>query len=470
LSDMPVPFAQAEYKGIALIDAASGRHLTYHELSGAVTARAAALGRERSLVFLFTRNTIDAVLWFLGARAASHPVALLDADLDDVLASALIERYRPHVVLGRPVTNKAYTKHADGGYRLPGRELPLHPRLGVLLSTSGSTGSPKFVRLSASNVESNASAIAESLGLTRAERAFAHLPLHYSYGMSILTSHLAAGASVVISDASVIEPRFWDQFRQFEATSLAGVPYTYQMLDRIGFLDMSLPSLTSMTQAGGKLSSRYVKKFHAALQRRGGSFFVMYGQTEASPRITCLPADDLPARPGSVGRPLAGGSLTIEGGTGQFLGSGVDGEIVYRGTNVMMGYAEQPEDLSLGDIQGNVLRTGDIGHVDEDGFLYITGRSKRIGKVFGLRVNLDDVEQMVVGIGQVAVVGAEDRLHVHHEHDDEGNALAARKRLSTLLRVPVQAITFHRLDAIPVLANGKPDYKALEARVAEGLK
>ncbi len=467
---MPAPSAQAEDSGIALVDAASGRQLTYQELSGAVAARAAALGRERSLVFLFTRNTIDDVLWFMGARAASHPVALLDAELNDDLAFQLIERYRPHLVLGRRVTNEAYIKNADGGYRLPGRELPLHPDLSVLLSTSGSTGSPKFVRLSASNVENNASAIAESLGLTRAQRAFAYLPLHYSYGMSILTSHLAAGASVVISDASVIEPRFWEQFRKSEATSLAGVPYTYQMLDRIGFLDMSLPSLTSMTQAGGKLSSRYVAKFHEALQRRGASFFVMYGQTEASPRITCLTADDLHAHPGSVGRPLAGGSLTIEGDPGQSLGSGVDGEIVYRGANVMMGYAEQPADLSLGDVQGDALRTGDIGHVDDDGFLYITGRSKRIGKVFGLRVNLDDVEQMVVGIGRVAIVGSEDKLHVHHEHDDEGDVLVARKRLSTLLKVPVQAIKFHRLDSIPVLTNGKPHYKVLEARVAEGVR
>ena len=144
------------------------------------------------------------------------------------------------------------------------------------------------------------------------------------------------------------------------------------MLDRIGFLGMSLPKLSSMTQAGGKLSSHYIAKFHEALKQRGGSFFVMYGQTEASPRISCLQPDDLPARPGSVGRPLPGGSLTVEDDAGQFPGIGVSGEIVYRGPNVMMGYAEHPEDLALGDIQGDALRTGDIGHVDEDGFLYIS--------------------------------------------------------------------------------------------------
>ena len=166
------------------MDAASGRYLTYRELSGRVAARAAALGRARVLVFLFTRNTLDAVLWFLGARAASHPVALLDAGLSDDLAASLIERYRPQVVLGRRVGNAAYTERANGEYRLQGRELPLHPELGVLLSTSGSAGSPKVERLSAANVESNAVAISESLSLTRIERAFAYLPLRYSYGMS----------------------------------------------------------------------------------------------------------------------------------------------------------------------------------------------------------------------------------------------------------------------------------------------
>jgi acyl-CoA synthetase (AMP-forming)/AMP-acid ligase II len=460
-------FARGERGATAVVEAGSGVSLTYADLDREVHGIGEEFPGSPALVFHFAANSLESAVTFLAARTAGHAVALLDPALKPEFVERLVSLYEPEHISGLPAAElDGYTATAQGHWRrsTPSRSV-VHPDLAVLLSTSGSTGSPKFVRLSAGAVEHNARAIARSLDLAADDRAFATLPLHYSYGMSVLTSHLTAGATVVLSDASVIEPRFWEQFATYGATFLAGVPYTYQMLDRIGFLDRDLPTLRSMTQAGGRLPDRLVAKFSEALAQRGVRFYVMYGQTEAAPRMSCLPPEETRKRIGSVGLPLEGGSFTIESDDGNPLGAGADGEVVYRGPNVMMGYADSPEDLALGDVSEGVLRTGDLGHLDEDGFLSITGRSKRIGKVFGVRVSLDEVEGLVTGLGAVAVVGVNDKLSIFHERGEDDAVLAARKQLALNLKVPVQALAFRRADPLPVLPSGKPDYQRLSAQL-----
>lgn len=456
-------FARGASDATALVDSAGGTSLSYADLDAATDRVGELLGGGKSLVFHFAANSLESAITFLGARTAGHAVALLDPALKLALAARLISLYKPHHVTGRDPLDDAYTQVGPVHWQRsrPSRAI-VHPDLAVLLSTSGSTGSPKFVRLSEPAVEHNAAAVARSLDLDGSDRAFAALPLHYSYGMSILTSHLNAGATVVVSDASVVEQRFFEEFSDHAATSLAGVPYTYAMLDRLAFLDRELPSLRSMTQAGGRLSEQLITKFHDRLAERGVRFFVMYGQTEAGPRMSCLPPECIEQKLGSVGRPLQDGSFLIESGDGVPLETGERGEVVYRGPNVMMGYATAPEDLALGDVQQGLLRTGDLGYLDHDGFLYITGRSKRIGKVFGVRVSLDEVEKLVTGLGAVAVTAGSDRLHVHHEQGDSGLVRTARKQLALDLKVPPQALDFRHTDPLPVLASGKTDYKLLE--------
>ena len=461
------PFARGSNEATALVEAGTGCSVTYADLDREVRRVGRSFPGFPSLVFHFAANSLESVVTFLACRSGGHAVALLDPALKPELVERLVSLYGPDHITGLPTFDVCgYSKVGPGHW---GRDAPsgsaVHPDLAVLLSTSGSTGSPKFVRLSASAVEHNASSIARSLDLTPADRAFATLPIHYSYGMSVVTSHLTAGATVVISDASVIEPRFWEQFNSHEATSLAGVPYTYQMLDRTGFLDRELPTLRSITQAGGRLPDRLVRKFHEALSGRGVRFYVMYGQTEASPRMSCLQPGDLPKKLGSVGKPLQGGSFMIASGDGTPLEAGVVGEVLYRGPNVMMGYATGREDLTRGEDTGGVLDTGDLGHLDQDGFLHITGRSKRIGKVFGVRLSLDEVEGMVTGLGAVAVIGANDRLSIFHERGEEPDVLSMRKRLALNLKVPAQTLVFHRVDLLPVLPSGKPDYQRLLTHV-----
>lgn len=448
----------------AVIDADGRRGLTHRQLAAAVAERGSLHG-DRGLVFLFADTTAEAVVEYVAALTHGAPVALLDPSLRIEQASALVERYRPGVVINAP------GGCAIGGYRaVDGRTLVLdaperpHPDLALLLTTSGSTGSPKFVRLSRANLEANTRSIIASLGITAADRAITTLPLHYSFGASVVTTHLAAGGGVVVTGSSLLEAPFWETVRRHRPTSLSGVPYTFHMLRRLGFASLELPSVRALTQAGGKLDAAVVTHFHEVMTARGGGFFVMYGQTEAAPRMTCLPTEALPAKLGSAGLPLAGGRIEVCGPDGTPLPAGTSGDIVYRGPNVMMGYAEGPDDLRRGDVHGDRLETGDVGYLDGDGYLFVTGRTKRIGKVYGTRISLDEVEQMLQGHGPVAVVAGPDTLVVHCERTGEDGFAERRRQLAHELRVPVSAIRFRTADPLPRTPNGKIDYRTLEAR------
>ena len=463
----------------ALVDAAGGSTWSYGRLGSAVRQVAGRLDRPaRSLIFCLCRNDPATVIGYLAAVEAGHAVMLLDSALRADVLAELLARYSPEIVLASRGTGERDAAIVDGGYRplevglggsswalsdSPGGQL--HPDLGVLLPTSGTTGSPKFVRLSNRAVGSNASSIATALAIVAGDRAVSSLPLHYSYGLSVLNSHLASGACVVLTERGPLEQPFWDVVREQRCTSFAGVPYSYQLLERIGFDRFGLPDLKTMTQAGGKLDDARVERFHRLMALRGGRFFVMYGQTEATARIAVLPSDFLPRKLGSAGRAIPGGRLEIEVGGVTADRAGATGEIVYTGPNVMMGYATGRADLEHGDELGGRLHTGDLGYLDEDGCLYISGRTKRISKVSGYRIDLDDVEARLATGGPAAVVGTDEMIVAFCEYGDDDSLGRLRMELSRTLSLHYQVIQLRRVSALPRLPSGKVDYAALEALV-----
>jgi acyl-CoA synthetase (AMP-forming)/AMP-acid ligase II len=397
-------------------------------------------------VFCGMRNDLASVVRYLGALHARTPVALLDADLPPGVLTGLIRRFRPTALFGF-----SHAVEGNGAANQRGRrEAPdPHPDLAVLLATSGSTGNPRLVRLSRRAVLANAHAIVEALGIGPGDVAPTSLPLHYSYGLSVLNSHLAAGATVVLTDAGLLERSFWTCLDAHGCTSLAAVPYQYEMLRRLRFDPAEHPKLTTLTQAGGRLREELVEEFAAKAER----FFVMYGQTEATARIAVLPPERLADKPGSAGRAVPGGRLTVE-----------EGEVVYHGPNVMMGYAETAADLAHGDDLGGVLRTGDLGRLDDEGFLYLTGRLKRIAKIFGVRVSLDDVERLLRDCGPIAATSGDDRVTVWAEGLDRDGCARLARRLGTELRLHWSGFDVRAVDRLPLLTTGKIDYRALESR------
>lgn len=338
-----VPFARdlSRHGDRLALVAPDGTPITYRELADRVAAMGQRLGPERRLVLVAASNDVEPLVTYLAALSAGHPV-LLTAD---ERVESLIAAYDPDVVLhtGRLRERRTGTAHE------------LHPELALLLSTSGSTGSPKLVRLSAENLQSNAAAIAGYLGIRDADRAVTSLPLHYCYGLSVVNSNLLRGAGLLLTGDSVVDESFWTRVREWRATSLHGVPYTFDLLDAIGFERMDLPSLRYVTQAGGRLAPDRVRAYANLADRRGWRLFVMYGQTEATARMAYLPPELAASQPAAVGVPIEGGSFEL-----------ADGELIYRGPNVMLGYAEHPADLALGRTV-DALATGDLARRTPDG-------------------------------------------------------------------------------------------------------
>jgi acyl-CoA synthetase (AMP-forming)/AMP-acid ligase II len=421
------------------------------------------------LAFLFADQSLESVARFLALLEAGIPVLPLDPRLEPAMVSDLVGRYRPDLVLTPEGSASAINdvlpegSVADGIWRSRDPEdLQIHPGLAVLLSTSGSTGSPKLVRLTRQNIQSNARAIAKSLDLRPSDRGMTSLPIHYSFGMSVITSHLMAGSSVFVTGRSVLEREFWPELDDFGVTHLAGVPQTYAMLKRLRFEQKGLASLRALLQAGGRLAPELVAEFHTDSASKGREFFVMYGQTEASPRMACLPPDRLPEKLGSAGVPLEGGSFTIVDEQGSTRPIGERGEIVYMGPNVMVGYAQTRDDLAHGDQLGGVLHTGDLGYLDDEGFLYITGRTKRIAKVAGVRVSLDEIEARLSALGPVAATAAgDDGVMIFTTNADAALVEQARRQLARDLAAPFSLLTFRIIEDLPHLPSGKVDYAGL---------
>jgi acyl-CoA synthetase (AMP-forming)/AMP-acid ligase II len=451
----------------ALIDAATGSVITHGGLRELGDRFVGEVG-PRGLAFVFAETTAAALANYQAACAAGHVVALLDAALAPDLADALVRRYEPDIIMAASdhLVPAGYRLRLPGVWRHTRRGPALHSDLAVLLTTSGSTGSPKFVRLSYSNVEANTTAIVASLGLTAADRAITSLPLFYSYGMSVVNSHLAVGGSIVVMTASVIEPRFWEAVREHEVTFLNGVPTTFAMLARVGLQERAGPSVRALTQAGGRLSDDLVERFAEVMAARDGELFVMYGQTEASPRISCRPVLSTRDRAGSVGRALDGGRLAILGEDGHEVVAGTVGEVVYTGPNVMLGYAKSPTDLACGDTHGGTLATGDLGFLDSDGYLYLRGRTKRITKIAGMRVSLDELERHAAGPGPVAAIAAGDEGAVLFcEWPPDADLIGPQRALLRHLRLPPRSVVLRHVAALPKLANGKVDYLTLRSLV-----
>jgi long-chain acyl-CoA synthetase len=454
-------FSKIEHppEGLAVLEPSTGRQKTYGELR--LDVAQAFMPEQRSLVMLLAQNRYECLVTYVAALQSGNPLLLVDATLNPELLAQLIATYRPAYIYASasgPAID-GYTLKESGPLAVWEREntqsFAVHDSLALLLNTSGSTGSPKLVRLSRENLQANAASIASYLNLSAAERPITSLPMSYSYGLSVINSHLYAGATLVLTDHGVLRREFWDVIDQCSCTSLAGVPYSYQMLLQTGLLKKRGPTLRTLTQAGGGLAENHVRQMHELATERGLKFFVMYGQTEATARISYVPFEKLDGKIGSIGIAIPNGSLDVESETG---------ELVYRGPNVMLGYAECIADLAKGDELGGVLKTGDLARRDKDGFFYITGRLKRFLKLFGKRFNLDEVEQIVQRrfAFPVACFGRDDLLMVAIESGEE-NVPAVTTMLRETFSLPKDVIQVQAVATLPRTARGKMDYQSLLA-------
>lgn len=433
---------------------------------------AAAVG-ERCLTMILCTNTPGSVLGYTAFLNHRIVPILIAADLDAVLREHLLQQYQPDWIWAPESSDVAGERvYSMWGYVLiktPWCHVnPLHEELALLLTTSGSTGSPKLVRQSYANILANTASIVEYLHLDATERPITTLPMNYTYGLSILNSHLYVGAAIILTESSILQKEFWQAFRTNGATSFGGVPYTYEMLDKLRFLRMDLPTLRTMTQAGGKLSVELHKKFAEYAQSTGREFVVMYGQTEATARMAYLPPEKAVEKCGSMGIAIPGGRFRLIDVNGDVISEpDVTGELVYEGDNVTLGYAECGADLSHGDERHGVLVTGDMARMDSDGYFYVVGRKKRFLKMFGSRVNLDETERLIRSAFPTldcACGGLDDKMYVFLT--DQTQKDCVQKYLGETLRLHHSAFHFVVLDQIPRNEAGKILHSVLKSYYA----
>ncbi|OEU71269.1 MAG: AMP-dependent synthetase [Desulfovibrio sp. S3730MH75] len=423
----------------------------------------------RSLVFAVCRNSFESVAGYLGFMRAKAVPVLINDKINNTFFANLLEAYKPeYVYLPKDKSGlnvNSIAAYSYGNYTLlkTGYDIDytLHGDLALLLTTSGSTGSPKLVRQSYKNINSNAESITQYLGITSADRPITTMPMSYSYGLSIINSHLLAGASTIFTDSTLMDRRFWEEIRNNNATTFGGVPYIYEMLKKLRFERMNLPSLKYITQAGGKLSLELSAEFADICEDKGIKFFVMYGQTEATARMSYLPWEYARTKAGSMGISIPGGSFWLEDENGKVIEkSDTIGELVYKGDNVTLGYAESCLDMCKGDENRGILRTGDLAKRDADGFHYITGRKKRFLKMFGNRVNLDEIEQLIKAAGYDRVcAGTDDNLKIYVTEMDDKDRI--RSYIAERTGINHVGFTVVYVDKIPRNETGKVLYSAL---------
>ena len=460
---------------VALVE--GERSCTYRELDEISSGIASAAGDAR-LAFLLCENHIEAIAGYLAFVNNGIVPMLLDAEIDGALLCNLMELYRPELIWkpeSRDVDLAGASRLLEcGSYALFDRGVAdpyeLNPGLTLLMSTSGSTGTSKLVRLSQDNIVSNTEAIIEYLGITSEDRAITSLPMSYVYGLSVIQTHLAAGATLVLTDSACYEGRFWKLFDKERCTSFAGVPFMYEMLDKLRFAKKVPPAtLKTMTQAGGHLSVALQEKFARWAKEYGIDFFVMYGASEATARMGYLPPDRSLDKIGSAGIAIPGGCFEIAGKDGIPLGIGEIGELAYRGPNVSMGYATCGEDLAKGDENNGYLLTGDMARMDDEGFVYIVGRKKRFVKILGKRTNLEEVEELIkahLGVTDVACGGHDDLLRVFLV--DAALSEAAKAFVHEKMGINEKLVDTVIVDEILKNASGKTLYAELDRIAEEG--
>lgn len=448
----------AEASSIAFIDD-QNCCLTYGELVQFIQLHRNLLP-ERSLVFILGDNTTPVASFFCACIVNKWVPLLLSKDIDDALLSVYLDKYKPQALF-------ASDKHEFGstvlfeneGYKLYNCQqpaVPLYDELSLLLPTSGSTGSPKLVRHSYQNLSFSAEKVAAFYNLTANDVGLALLPIYYTMGLSIITSHLQVGAKVVLTNYALTDRLFWNVLKEQNISVLTGVPYTFEVLFKMRFERVTLPHLRIITQGGGKLSDKLWEALVAYATRHKIEFIPTYGQTEGTARMAFLSSKETERKQGSIGNAIPGGSMEVWDENDMAIETlEAKGELVYKGGNVTLGYAEKQSDLLLGDLRNGILKTGDIVRRDDEGFIFIVGRMKRFLKIYGLRISLDETELLVKNNFNVDcyATGTDDLLTVYVT--DAALLVEVKAWLSATIHLFHQAIEVVYTEKIERSASGK---------------
>ena len=458
---------------IALVDERNSE-ISYRSLHHESICLAENL-KANSIVFIGTSNSKNCIVEYIACLIAKATPLLLSASLEHSKLERYVVEFEPNLIFGfegnEILISYGFQKIeiASGIFALEnnGNLVPQSTASALLLTTSGSTGNPQVVRISNKNLLSNTESIIDSIGLGQSSIAITTLPMFYTYGLSIINTHLFAGAKLVLSDYSVTSRGFWSLVVDQNVTTFGGVPLTYEMVNRFGPNILEGTKINSLTQAGGGMKTDQIKKLLEIADGNDATLWLMYGQTEATARMSVFNQSQNRSNIGSIGKPIRGGRFEILDQSGQEIStSNVEGDLVYYGPNVSMGYATSRKDLFEGYINGGRLVTGDTAFFDSEGFFYITGRKSRFAKISGKRFNLDDIENWLMRISiEAACVEIDQKLIVFYcAKLDQRNL---KMQVLSEFGIGSQQILLKHIDVIPRSSSGKVLYGQLREHLLQ---
>ena len=454
---------------IALISKKTG-NITYKKLNEILNNLKSNIP-ERSLILLISENSVASIISYIFSIKNNSAIIIVDIKTSEIDTLKLIQKYQPsYLIIPKNYSKKFFKKQYEYLNDLYDvtifktknkKKILLHKDLNVLLPTSGSMGTPKLVKLSKKNLKSNTDSIIKYLKIKKVDRSITNMPFSYIYTISIINTYLESGASIYVTSNSVVSKEFWNEFKKNKITSLNGVPYIYEILIKLGLEKIHSKYLKTLTQAGGKLKNELLEKIIIFCKKKKINFYSMYGQTEASPRMTYLDWKYCEKKLGSIGKPIANSKIWLEDNNKREIkNSFITGELIYKGKNVCLGYSYKSSDLSKGDENKGILRTGDLGYFDKQGFLYITGRKSRLIKIFGTRYNLDELESKMKKMRfDIVCKELSSNLCIFYEKNYKKKIVL--ENLSKITNQHITAFNCFKIEKFPRSANGKIQYSKL---------
>ena len=427
----------------------------------------------RSLVLALVNNTLGSTIGLLAMLRAGIIPILIDAKTSPKIINELLEKYHPAFLFTdqhqyQELNDSVSVINVEDFVFIKQRNwehFEVNDKLAMLLTTSGSTGSSKFVRISYENIYENAQAISSFLEIDTETKTITTLPLHYSFGFSILSSYYYSGAKIVLTEKTLIDREFWRDIENFQVNSFSGVPYTFDLIFKLNLHTRYFDKIKTITQAGGALHSQTKEKLLQLTDLNKSKLYVMYGQTEATARMSYLDPVFAKAKSGSIGKAIPGGELFIADEEGNKIEKhSSTGELCYRGKNVSLGYAESYKDLHNGDENEGTLSTGDLGYMDKDGFYFITGRKKRFIKIAGHRINLDEIENLCGDdFGEIVAIEKNNKIILFVTSIEKQKII--KNKLSKELNLPESFFETALIKSIPRNKAGKILFSELEKNV-----
>lgn len=452
---------------IAIVDD-SKETITYGQLVKKIKEIAKEFDRDK-LVFHLVSNDNNSLLTHLSMVENGVRSLILSESIDSELLNTLISTYQPNIIVSSKnykaefEFNDVENKDENSIYHVSDYLHNLNDKLEFLMSTSGSTGSPKLVRYKKGNLESNAKNVAITFGWDENEVSLCSLPLNYTMGLNVINSQLVVGAQVVLTNENVVSANHWNLVEEYGVTNTCGVPFTFEVMHKYRLLNKEFPTLKTLCQGGGKMTPQLFKSISEYCKKFGKRFIASFGTTETSARMMMLPPELTTEKNLSIGKPINNGkAYLIDTDNNVISEPNVQGELVYEGPNVTLGYATKAEELALDDEFKGTYKTGDIAYFDEDGFYYIVGRIKRFIKLNSNRVGLDEIENIIKSHFNidVAATGKDDLLVIYITDEsiksEVANYLIQKIKLSKLF------LSIRVIDEIPRNDSGKILYSKLE--------